>query len=1843
MTMNDKFKKLSDTTVNLSEFTETKDYLDGIITELGLDKDLPTNIQYEIKLSEQVGAYAFPGNNPKIVLTKGLLEFATRGELMAVLGHEANHILGHNFGLRVEENECDFESVKRLIANNVSPETIINFFRRYSSEGNYDPKAFHINEMLHDEHSPFEQRIRNVQMYMANKNKYGEQKGLELYADNISSEIKIELDETAARYLAQLPEDKPSPTEHTVKDDPITRLHGQLASLTERGASESEFDELCQQLRTLKIDAYDNDSLDKLNALVDYANHNLPKKTFINIYRAAGFSVVPPQEEKRTMSSKVGGSFFYDQSRKKQSDIQLPAFSVFRQLLRSTLNFANAKSLSEKVLNAIEINTHIAKINQLIPLFQQAGSIVEITADQCDYFYGLQRSMNTPEMIQELHQDTSGQIVLALWHLGFFKPPKEYDYSDSLNELGYHDEVVKYALEEEHRVELEMLIWDKMYEHHPDLIKRVITDPGSELFGVMLSDRIILGAERNKNRPIRKKFSPKLSQRLRQDQVEGIITNKNEYKETLLNTDFSNTKQRNAFLQRYGDIFQIDQVGDHFENIESQAIQLTLDIFSEMLATGNPQYSNPVIAFFQHLHSVVNYHAGAALPHTSSYAQFIVRHQQHFPKAAQKEESASWHTRAVYPANEAGLFNILFGNDNPPSLFFKDGQVTSILALAGVDAIESMESLTKVMDYLGQSFGGLAHHFRDLVVDEAEKGLPTYPFPAPTGSGRDYGYELIKFVYDHFSIGGGTNERNYNILAEKITWQTKDESLYDHISTEELSQIYIQFDTSSAFKSTEEKSFLDTLLLHRLSMPCNSPKEMLQKQAILHNLLIMFFFNSQQRMRYSVRDIQLRKRLIDVWAENTKEFIAFIESNKTKIEPDKSHYRLKSPNQFLQAFGYSDTEINELIGNQRWEIFHEICHLYKDSNTIIDTIFKGSSIQNQFYLLDVLSETLQLQKQNLQEIKERFDDKLREAADTTKTPTAVAHEVMNASLDSILKILSEDDELRQATIQYLIQPVSFTSARALRDKLEQRLPKDQYQMLTRVMGIGLFGVTNLNSYQNNLIATELLLLHREFHELSIENKAIAMANLLIPTKAVLTEQSQTTAFSEALTLVLDHLFPADDSKMDADERQMARSFVEAYIAESPKYTNEFILAGLLTASHDNSQTGGKMRVGQIIASICEHMGPAYVKLAQAIHSHPAIPAAIKKDLAHVKANVRMPYRWEIAAKLQNLRVKATHIGRRLGAASYNIAVEVSVDEKPVVVLLRRDDVIKQASYGFDHLQRTLARWDHPAVDDMRNTLLNIISHTAQALAQETDNEKLKQLERNAEQAYGNLTITVDDMQLHVQPMRTIAWEEEYRLLEQAPGIHFNDLPKDSPLRTGIAKAILALELNNILSGSLFDSDRHGSQLRIDGNKIGLFDFGEMMLKAPNTSDILELQNALPFMIGDAFSPITDLKLPTFQRYLKQLDENNQPLSSFVTRAYRALLALQDYMSGLSISDLFEVITSVQKAKNINKALLQTLQHTVRATADTIFQATDPTTWIAAYQLISSTLTTTPATIKMSRPEPDTVALYDGYPYDSIVWDQMPTWDPYTKQPMFSAEGFRNNESVGRYTLFGTMELCREKESTRTNILETSGVFVELASNVDDNIDQLQTCDVMPFTQYEILKHEARQGAIMGAFRGISKVTEYQFSDMISPSLAKISSKLMFYSLYFFWTYSTYMLEQKEDGYGGVTLLQASWDTGKMAAFDLGLYGSSKVCEWVSHKAEAANYLTVSKIISIIGNNLGLGLFACSATQKSLLSVGASIAGGFFAEKAIYLTAAYAGIVDKRSNDDTATDIDYLNP
>lgn len=120
---------------------------------------------------------------------------------------------------------------------------------------------------------------------------------------------------------------------------------------------------------------------------------------------------------------------------------------------------------------------------------------------------------------------------------------------------------------------------------------------------------------------------------------------------------------------------------------------------------------------------------------------------------------------------------------------------------------------------------------------------------------------------------------------------------------------------------------------------------------------------------------------------------------------------------------------------------------------------------------------------------------------------------------------------------------------------------------------------------------------------------------------------------------------------------------------------------------------------------------------------------------------------------------------------------------------------------------------------------------------------------------------------------------------------------------------------NILSGGYFDSDRHGNQLRaeIDGKtiRIGLYDFGEMSLEKPTQIEINQVTNLLyelpsHFETDRSFGQIIEVLL---SEQIDKAKSKNEP-TSYLMRARKAFLALQDFQKELSKSELIAILKKI---------------------------------------------------------------------------------------------------------------------------------------------------------------------------------------------------------------------------------------------------------------------------------------------------------------------------------------------
>ena len=463
-------------------------------------------------------------------------------------------------------------------------------------------------------------------------------------------------------------------------------------------------------------------------------------------------------------------------------------------------------------------------------------------------------------------------------------------------------------------------------------------------------------------------------------------------------------------------------------------------------------------------------------------------------------------------------------------------------------------------------------------------------------------------------------------------------------------------------------------------------------------------------------------------------------------------------------------------------------------------------------------------------------------------------------------------------------------------------------------------------------------------------------------------------------------------------------------------------------------------------------------------------------------------------------------------------------------------------------------------------------------------------------------------------------------MQKAEGQHFNDWPIDSPVRRTAAKAILTLELGEMLKGEPVDSDRHGGQMRVSESSdgaiiVGVFDFAEMMTASPTESDILPLSEAMPYIIADAFRS-AEINLPGFEHYTDQLRAQQQSLNPYVTTCYRALLALQDTMQSLNPKDLQEVLGALIHYDGLNKTLRESFQHTLISVGEQMSASNQPVAWLGSYQLTRIAQGHVSSAIQVIKSytysEPDS-------PYNSYTWDHIAEIEGYTKQPIYKFRAYKDGILVGTASFFGTRSYCHGFDDARTNILESTGVITELLSTTPPE----QICAVMPLTYSEAIIYEVKQGSNLGVSRGLGRVTEWQMHGHVSSAAAWFIGKSVQYSTIFAWSYYQKVNEQVGLDVGWMPLLQATVETGSLMAVDATLGLSSQLLGWLSTKAASVEDSKIAAVTAattgFFSRHLDKGVFVYQATQKNILAIGANMAGGIVTEQAVISVAKLCGV------------------
>jgi hypothetical protein len=419
------------------------------------------------------------------------------------------------------------------------------------------------------------------------------------------------------------------------------------------------------------------------------------------------------------------------------------------------------------------------------------------------------------------------------------------------------------------------------------------------------------------------------------------------------------------------------------------------------------------------------------------------------------------------------------------------------------------------------------------------------------------------------------------------------------------------------------------------------------------------------------------------------------------------------------------------------------------------------------------------------------------------------------------------------------------------------------------------------------------------------------------------------SYTEAFDFVNDHLFsPGEPYSAEA------REFIKAYFQVTPDYQHRILLSAMMvTSKRCNEENLG---VGERLAAVLELLGPAETKLGQVIHSHPDTPSEIKEGMGKLKGDAAPPYRWDLLDNYRTcippeVRKNVSRIGKLLGSASFFLAFEATlkIGRKKTrgVFKILRPHALPRAEGGFGIMLKMLKilELDQNVIDVLEQMIVQA-RNNAQI---ETDHDINTQQTQIALQLYDRRTITINGEPFFLKVPRVLQHGSDpelgyYQFIELAPGKHFNDLPdkslKQQEYKTKLAIAYFAFEINNLLQGNRFDSDRHGAQLRIKDNDLYLFDWGNMQLLPPAADQLEQLGSAiidtlLSIMQGN---PVSE----GLGGVLDARAEQGEDIE-FLLEVQKALLSLEDFRIFISQEQLIAILAASFQ-NNPHPAILQAM-------------------------------------------------------------------------------------------------------------------------------------------------------------------------------------------------------------------------------------------------------------------------------------------------------------------------------
>ena len=434
------------------------------------------------------------------------------------------------------------------------------------------------------------------------------------------------------------------------------------------------------------------------------------------------------------------------------------------------------------------------------------------------------------------------------------------------------------------------------------------------------------------------------------------------------------------------------------------------------------------------------------------------------------------------------------------------------------------------------------------------------------------------------------------------------------------------------------------------------------------------------------------------------------------------------------------------------------------------------------------------------------------------------------TLQTVFGVIGGEKEARFRSIHFLTRPLTAKSLRVFAKSAIQ----DGVETAT-MFGSEHYVDPDSNRFRRR-IELECKRLHDNFWSSPMAYRATFLEDLLMPAEQRLKDRQagRNDTFDQACDYVIKELLPLTDRKGNPikyapEAQQVLRAFLAPGVLDHRQ--QPVFLSALMASAQRSNDQAGQLSVGQRLATIFDAMGPAWKKFGQAISSHPSTPLDIARDMEPLKGknSITRAEAWALYEHTvpEEIRLQNPRLGKVLESASFFTAVDAG-DE---VFTFLTPNALVRAEDGFSIMENFVA--ELRKADDSFSQVAPAVAemvHSARTSAVLETNGRVGASQADAMRSrYDNLTVTIG-----TQPFSfaTAAWRDngpEFRRMQKMKGPTFNDLPsttaEEALHKRQVAKAILYVELRNILSGGAFCPDRHGRNMRVDGNSVGHFDHG----------------------------------------------------------------------------------------------------------------------------------------------------------------------------------------------------------------------------------------------------------------------------------------------------------------------------------------------------------------------------------------------------------------------------------